>query len=541
MRPRWILALSLANLCYFRAWRELLSPQGLSYWYYWKEYPGYPLLGALVLNVLVLAGIFRLGFYLSKRWEFGRKLQIAPIIFLLIFFRALNNIRTEFDSLSTTHLRALFGKAGYAAGVVLFLLLIALAIKRFGLIRVARAAALIVFIWSPFGLLGLVQATWLAAKYGRSISNEKTSAQPISQKTKTKPRVVWIIFDEMGQRLPFDERPSDLSLPEFDRLRAQSVFATQAFPPAGHTSQSIPALLTGQLIAAVRPAGPGELMFTLPNQTASIKLSETPTVFADANKLGFNSELVGWYHPYCRVIGNQLTRCYWHPATQRLQMPLLSFRKDLIRQNVGVLKLLPFTTSLQEKFLETQKRDYRSEHLEDYKELMRRAVIAVTNRDSDLLFIHLPVPHPPYVFDRRRSATSISHDNGILDNLALADKALGELRQQMELSGVWQTSTVIVSSDHWWRSDYWQAQRLFWNSSDVALKAATLDHRVPFLMKLAGQNSTVQYDTAWNTVLTHDLILAVLKGEISGAPQVTAWIDGHRTIGESPYQSYEDE
>ena len=49
---------------------------------------------------------------------------------------------------------------------------------------------------------------------------------------------------------------------------SQTRVVPKAFPPAGHTSQSIPALLTGQLIAAVRPVGPDELMLTLPTQSA---------------------------------------------------------------------------------------------------------------------------------------------------------------------------------------------------------------------------------------------------------------------------------
>ena len=52
MRKHSIIALSLSNLCFFEAWREVLSPQSFSYLYYWKQYPGYAALVALVLSVV---------------------------------------------------------------------------------------------------------------------------------------------------------------------------------------------------------------------------------------------------------------------------------------------------------------------------------------------------------------------------------------------------------------------------------------------------------------------------------------------------------
>jgi hypothetical protein len=67
-----------------------------------------------------------------------------------------------------------------------------------------------------------------------------------------------------------------------------------------------------------------------------------------------------------------------------------------------------------------------------------------------------------------------------------------------------------------------------------------VEHRIPFMIKLAGQTTTLTYDPAFNTVLTRDLIREVLNGRISEASQVEAWLNTHRTIGESPYQSYED-
>ena len=49
------------------------------------------------------------------------------------------------------------------------------------------------------------------------------------------PRVVWIVFDELDYRLSFPDRPSNLAMPHFDQLRAESIFAANAIPPANNT------------------------------------------------------------------------------------------------------------------------------------------------------------------------------------------------------------------------------------------------------------------------------------------------------------------
>lgn len=530
------MAFSLANFCFFVAWREVLSPQGVSYLYYLKQYPGYAALMALALNVLMLASIFVAGWYLLRRFGGPKGEKIGQVIFLLVFVRAVNNIRAQFEFLSTSHIRLLIGRAGYSVAILLVVSLIVFAIWRYGLSRVARGFALVLLIWSPFGLLGFAQATWWAVKYGRAVNKEQVLAQPFRLNTNLrKTRVVWVIFDEMDERLAFAARPPGLSLPAFDRLRAESLSATNAFPPAGHTSQSIPALLTGQLISAVKPIGPGDLLLTVNGK--SIGWTEQPDIFSEMRAAGINSALVGWFHPYCRVIGERVTSCHWEPGSQRIDTSKLSLAGNLIRQDSDLLRLVPFSVNLRER-LSANPWNYEAKHLADYTTLVSDAESVVGDKDFSFVYIHLPVPHPPAIYNRATGNFSWQ-GSSYLDNLALADRVVGELRQRMEQAGVWDSTTLIVSSDHWWRTDYW-SKRSYWSQADQALVRMPLDHRVPFIVKLAGQTTASQYDAAFNTVLTHDLILEVLRGGISNQKDLAGWLDKNRTIGESPYQGYED-
>ncbi|MGH7341511.1 MAG: hypothetical protein ACREKH_13555, partial [Candidatus Rokuibacteriota bacterium] len=89
-----------------------------------------------------------------------------------------------------------------------------------------------------------------------------------------------------------------------------------------------------------------------------------------------------------------------------------------------------------------------------------------------------------------------------------------ELRETMERAGTWETTHVIVSSDHWWRD-----ARDFYGQTD---------QRVPFLVKLAGQRAGVRYGGTFNTVITGPLVLELLDGRLRDPEAVIVWLDRHR-------------
>jgi hypothetical protein len=92
MFKRWAIAFSLANLCFFKAWRELLNPKTFYYLYFWKQFPIYLSIVSLVLWVALLSLLFYFSYKLA--WRFGGPLvkTFSRVIFLVIFLRALNSV-----------------------------------------------------------------------------------------------------------------------------------------------------------------------------------------------------------------------------------------------------------------------------------------------------------------------------------------------------------------------------------------------------------------------------------------------------------------
>jgi len=325
----------------------------------------------------------------------------------------------------------------------------------------------------------------------------------------TGPRVVWIIYDELDERLAFSARPKDCPLPEFDRLCAESLQATNAFPPAGATIISLPALITGRYVVKAVPVARSELSISYADAKAPVGWSTQPSVFCRVHNLGFNTAVVGWLHPYSRLFPSCLNFCEWAPVAEKQ----VARGETLIDSMIAQISAM--ATAVQQRWL----------HVNLYKRQLDVSRHLVTDARYGLIFLHLVGPHGPGIYDPRKGTftiTSFSIARGYLQNLQLTDKTMGILRHDMEQAGQWDRSWVIVSSDHWWR---------FSRTYD-----GRLDHRVPFILKAPGRNQPIIYGSPLNTVITQDLILSILRKEVSTMPEAVTWLDTHKA---PPCPSYD--
>lgn len=85
----------------------------------------------------------------------------------------------------------------------------------------------------------------------------------------------------------------------------------------------------------------------------------------------------------------------------------------------------------------------------------------------------------------------------------------------MEKADIWDSSTVILTSDHPFR----EAQQL----------DGKADWKIPYMLKFSGQKEGFLYTKPFNAVLTADLALAILRGEVRDAPATVQWLDANRS------------
>ena len=559
------IALSLANLFFIGAWIPILDAS-----YDWpNKFDDLALnnIVALILDVLLLAGAFFLLMTLARRS--GNKLVLRLLrwafVFVLLgilgiaFFSQFPEFSlSRFALLRITYfnitelrilgavlllLCALATMRRYRwliaalGGLAVFLLplgelqlagLVATIIVTCALIRwhgsVVTVAAGVALIFFPLFLLTLFQSLTTLSKLA-NVPN----APPAARIAQPAPRVVWIIFDEMDYSLSFAKRPSTLVLPEFDRLRDRSLYAANAYPPADYTLVSMPALISGKLVTRAQPVSPSEVMLSFEGTTEAVPWSAQPNIFSRSLELGLNTGLVGWYHPYQRIIGKNLTFSFVR-STRDLSLP-----KEMLLHLEQPMKAAAFDGSARK--LEGWKTQWdRETFLALYKDIREEAKRAAANSDLGLVLIHYPIPHPPGIYRRDTQEFTADGESSYLDGLALADRTLGEVRSAMEQASLWNSSFILVSSDHWWRPYVWQGSSSWSPLDDEFVPAKEeINHRVPFLLKAPGQASELVYDSPFNTALTHDLLLSILRGEVSDATSAARWIDQHRSIAESPY------
>jgi hypothetical protein len=497
-----LLAFSLANLCFITTRHALFYNEQFQYY---KNLPlNRQVLLGLALNLILL------GFVTWRLTRWVRRAQsrllyrVACVVAFGLFVIPVDFFRTHF--LHTQGGRALMDW-GTNPLVIVGSLIVLFAVwhwPRF----VLRAIGVVLTVLLPSVFLTFGKIGYYLLKT-RPEAPPQLAALFHTPTPSVEPRVVWIIYDELDQRLAFSNRPKDCPLPELDRVRGESLQATNAFPPEGSTATSLPALITGRYVIDAKPASRSELDITYANTNAPVGWSTQPTVFSRARELGFNTALVGWYHPYSRLFPSSLNFCAWYPYEPYQLVRAKTVLGSMINQIWSLAPVL----------------QQRREHIDFYQKSLNKARSVVKDGRYGLVFLHLPGPHYPGIYNPGKGTftlTSFSRTRGYFQNLQLTDKTMGILRRDMEQDGLWDRTWVIISADHWWREarDY----------------DGRLDHRVPFILKAPGKNPPMIYGAFLDTVVTQDLVLAILRKEISTLPDAVAWLDTHKA---PPSPSYD--
>lgn len=497
------IALSLANLCFLPIWLEILAVTTREA--YFLDVANADVLAAMT-NVLLLAALFLAATALARPFGVaGRRATIAG--FVLVLLSRLNTLGPELAPGVFAVIEPWKnGKYLEALAPVILLAGIAAAAWRWPARSLAfgRGAVLAM---APFVAVTFGRGLWILLAVNPSAALAARAPDvgaPVPMRDG--PRVVVIVMDAMSRRHAFDARPSDLALPAFDRLRAEALDATQASQIGWVTRVSVPAMLTGLPVTEADPSSKDELLLQVAGGPAQA-LSTAPNILEDAQALGGAAVVVGWYFPYCRIFA-ELDGCATFPTrTIGSRGRETGYLRAVLDQQIASI---PYV-------------NLRMKQIALVEEQVADAREAVTLGDQGLIFVHLIVPHTPWIWDEDENdftATRFEPD-GYYGNLELADRILGEMRQEMETAGKWDSTAVLVLSDHVmrYRPAYLREPR---------------DTRVPFILKLPGQRSGVVYDRPFNALVTHDLIEALLRGELREARDATRWLDARATPVSDP-------
>ena len=164
------------------------------------------------------------------------------------------------------------------------------------------------------------------------------------------------------------------------------------------------------------------------------------------------------------------------------------------------------------------------EHILDYVALADAADRILDDRSAGFSLIHLPVPHPGGIYDRKTDTFATEHSS-YLDNLALADKLLGHIRSKLEQTNQWDASTIVIMGDHSWRTElFWRGSQDWTKDEEMASQGGVFDNRPVYILKLADQHEGNRIDTPFDALDTRMLFDALLSQRIRSAEELSAWV-----------------
>jgi hypothetical protein len=337
------------------------------------------------------------------------------------------------------------------------------------------------------------------------------------------PRIIWVILDELSYRQVYEHRYPSLALPAFDRLAAQSTVFTQVAPAGIMTEYAIPSLMSGIRADDMRASPDGRQLYLHdPSHNHWQNFDPHRTVFQDALDRGYSTAVAGWYNPYCRLLAPVLDHCFW---TNRTPTPSGTSRDQTLLSNV----LAPFRYYFEtfEKFLDWRKLPISPDqtgaygHVHDYADLLAASDALLNDSSANLLYLHLPIPHPLGIYNRQTRQLTTGPSTYI-DNLALADVYLGHLRTQLEQRGEWDSSAILIMGDHSWRTQRWFPTWYpeEWKASD----GAKFDSRPAYILKLPNQQQPAHIDTPYPAFRTRALIDALMDQRIQSPQDLEDWV-----------------
>jgi hypothetical protein len=500
-------ALSLANLLFFRAWYDVLYAPEL---HFNAADPAPQVMGLFAAVVTLALPLWALLWWAQQAERSGARQAARWTLFAVVLLCWRPQSWEEYLAI----------KFGTPSALLLSLPVLWAVVRwRERLLPALRFALLCA---APFVLVTFGRGAMLLLPQPERPAPAFLPARPEA------PRVLWLIFDELDYGAAFARRPASLMLPEFDKLVASGFLATQAQPPAPMTQQSIPSLLTGRMVKRSVISPNRELRLFLPGDDATpVPWDGMPTVFTRARELGVNSSAHGWFLPYCWLLRDQVVTCSWweltwQQAAQSMQGTVLDNGLDhlymLAKRAVGLADV-SLLRRRHRRWPEMGGDAHRALRVQAHRGHVQAVREAATDARLGLVYGHLGVPHPPSIYNRARA--EFAGDGGYLDNVALADRTLGELMSALEASGTGKHTTVVVSSDHSFRYHLWAAGM---TKEDKAALAEP-DTRVPFLIRFPGEHAPVKYEAEFNTVVTGELIMAILRGEVAEPAAAARWLE----------------
>lgn len=492
--------------------------------YFWEGRTSI-LFGSVALAILVVWPVLTLLLWLTERARGRGRVALWAGILLFVPWIAMRNVHLIWPySLPTwMHLPPYYVAAmAWVLAVALWRPAIA---DRYEIV-IDFVSTVLAFV-AISGAFFLIQLLWFwHGAEGLNAEHFLHHATELTADNHQKPRIIWIVLDELSYDQVYEYRYPGLQLPAFDKLAADSTVFTHVVPAGSETAKVLPSLDTGIPVDDYRSSSNGRLSIHDSHTGAWQEFDPHSTVFQDALDAGYGTAIAGWYNPSCRIMAAVLDRCYWSygyilenglASDGTIRSNLLDAGSTLVGR--GRLHRLLWKVLRLPAIVSHEQRD----HIVDYRNITSAADHLLADRSIGFALFHLPIPHPEGIYDRKAGELSAGFSTYI-DNLALSDKYLAHVRAVLEQTGQWDSTTLVVMGDHSWRTYMWRARGGWTEEEERASEGGKFDDRPGYIVKLAGQEKGDRIDLPFQAVKTRALMDALMSGNIHSPEDLQAWV-----------------
>lgn len=288
-----------------------------------------------------------------------------------------------------------------------------------------------------------------AASYGAPAVLVRDTQSLVASSAECSP-VLALLFDELSFAYLYDDRRTvRAEYPAFRSLSDTSANYLAVQAPADETLAALPGYLAGRHVKRVSVEATDLVEVGDEGEVAPLAFGEPSGLFATARRLGYRTEMAGYYLPYCSLLGDLVDECrsfsfYNASGVDDGFSPFSPMLTALImwpRQfPFGIVKNRPFAR-LQRGLVE---------------ELSTFARRPLTDAQPVFRFVHFSVPHLPFVFDEGGYNPGLnplrtSPDDGYRRQLRYVDRMLADVVTNMQRDHSFDRATLVVLADHGFR------------------------------------------------------------------------------------------
>ena len=270
---------------------------------------------------------------------------------------------------------------------------------------------------------------------------------PLNANTKPE-NIYFIVFDELSYQYVYKDSKVKKKFANIKKLASDSTNYHLAFAPGKATMQSMASYITGKKLNKVQVIN-NKLVSVNTGGSLEDVIFSAGNIFKTAKTLGYKTALIGWYHNYCSFLYQDLDYCRAYSYYK--YNPIID-KFSLLNPIATNLGLLPY----QKPFGYLKTRAAISNQINTVKKSLQSSLHSIRSHNRSFQLLHFSVPHTPFIYDGNdyiyRNDAFSPNDDYYDKQLVLVDKIIGQLVNELKVLDAYNSSTIILTSDHNYRA-----------------------------------------------------------------------------------------